>query len=138
MDQSGVLDARCSNLNWKGYQRLAVFVAGLGVGSFFFCFILSGLLLYSHRPVHPDVTLGYTYLFKIKSHEIYGNYFELVAVTIGPWASWICGLIAGSFASLFGISRNSRTLRLHIFAGAVTSLAFNLAAWQACTYLFRP
>src|SRR5437588_11471496 len=56
---------------WKWYQRLAVFVTGLSIGSFVFGFVLSGLLLSSHRPVHPDVALGYTYLFKIKSHEIY-------------------------------------------------------------------
>ena len=123
---------------WKWYHRLAVFVTGLSLGSLVFGFVLSGLLLSSHRPDHPDVALGYTYLFKIKSHEIYGNYFEmLVASPLWPLASWICGVVGGAYASSRGIKFSSRTHRLHILAGVVASLVLNFAVWRACTYLMR-
>jgi hypothetical protein len=123
---------------WNWYQRLAAFVTGLSLGSFFFGFVLSGLLLSSHRPDHPDFALGYTYLFKIKSDEIYGNYFEmLVASPLWPLGSWICGVIGVGFAYAQGIKFSSNN-RLQILAGVVASLVLNFAVWRAFTYLFRP
>ena len=118
-------------------ERCALFVVGAGLGGFAFCFILTGHLFPPKRPVLPDAALGYTYFFKIKSHGVYGTHFEYLAMTYGPLATWLIGLIGCVFtASLEGNSK-SRAYPLHIFVGAAVSMALYYAMWRACIYTAR-
>ncbi len=123
--------------SWRWYQRLALLVIGAGLGGFAFCFILTGYLSPPKRPVLPDAALGYTYFFKIKSHGVYGTYFEYLAMTYGPLTTWGVTLVGGIFSASLKINRSSRAYPLQIFAGAVISMALYYVIWRMCLYVAR-
>jgi hypothetical protein len=71
-------------------ERLALFCTGVGFGGCVLCFML-GFYLFPRRPPLPEPALGYTYLFKINSHTVYGTWFEYFAMTYGFFIAWAFG-----------------------------------------------
>jgi hypothetical protein len=120
------------SLSWRWYQRFALFVVGAGLGGFAFCFILSGYLSPPRRPVLPDAPLGYTYFFEIKSHGVYGTYFEYLAMTYGTLTTWGIALVGCAIIAILKVNPTSRAYLLQIFAGAAISMALYYAVWRAC------
>ena len=109
-------------------ERLALFCTGIGFGGFVFCFML-GFYLFPRRPPLPEPALGYTYLFKINSHTVYGSWFEYFAMTYGPFVTWGFGVFFTLFVSSRGINLRSGTYYRRVFAAALISMPFYAAIW---------
>ncbi len=62
-----------------------------------FCFILTGYLSPHNARSFLTPHSATAYFFKIKSHGVYGTYFEYLAMTYGPLTTWGVTLVGGIF-----------------------------------------
>jgi hypothetical protein len=128
-------DSGTTRLSWD--ERLVLFVVGACIGGFFFCGILQTDLSPPNRPVFPEPALGYTHLFKAKYGNVYGTFFEYVAVTYGVWIMWGLAAVSGLFFNL-KIRQKSRTYRRYpwqILAAAAISMALYYAIWRVSIHV---
>jgi hypothetical protein len=89
----------------------------------------------SPRPVFPEPALGYTHFFKAKHGDVYGTFFEYLAVTYGVWIMWGVGFVSSAFIAILKIHQKSRTYPRQISAAAAISMALYYAIWQASIYV---
>jgi amino acid transporter len=73
-------------------------------------------------------------LFKAKHGDVYGTFFEYLAVTYGPWISWGIGVVASTFIYFLNIRQKSRTYRWQILAAAAISMPLYYAIWRIFSY----
>ena len=122
-------DSGATRLSWSWDERLVLFVIGASIGGFFFCGILHDYLSPPKRPVFPEPALGFTHFFKAKYGNVYGTFFEYLAVTYGPFVMWGVGLVTSAFFIL-KIRQKSRTFPRQILAAAAISMAMYYAVWR--------
>jgi hypothetical protein len=120
--------------SWRWYERLVLFCYGFGIGGWLFCFVLAGELTPSSRPALPEPEFGFTYLVQVAHSRstVYVTYFEYLALTYGPLATWGFGVISGLCGYLLGI-RNKKSLGvsayIQIACACATSLMLIYLAW---------
>jgi hypothetical protein len=124
------LDSETTRVSWSWNERLVLFVVGAGTSGFIFCGILHGYLSPPKRPLFPEPALGYTHFFKAKHGNVYGTFFEYLAVTYGIWISLGGVAVSGAFVSFLKIKQKSRTYPRQIFAAAAISMALCYAIWR--------
>jgi hypothetical protein len=128
-------DSGTTRPSWSWDERLILFVAGASIGAFFFAGILGTYLSPPKRPILPDPVLGYTHFFKAKYGDVYGTFFEYLAVTYAPWIMVGVGAIGSAF---FLIKRKSRAYPRYpreIFVAAAISIALYYAIWRVSIYV---
>jgi hypothetical protein len=119
------------SLGWR--ERMVLFVVGACVSGFIFCGILHSYLSPPERPVFPEPALGYTHFFMAKHGNVYGTFFEFLAVTFGPWVMWGVGAISSIF--ILEIKQKSRTYGWQIFAAAAISIVLYYAIWRVSIHV---
>jgi hypothetical protein len=125
-----LLDSSTARPSWSRRERLALFGMGVGFGGFVFGGILYVNLSSPNRPVLPETALGFTHLFRAKYGNVYGTYFEYLAVTYGIWAMWGFGAVSALFGYILDIQHKSRTYPRQICAAAAISMALCYAIWR--------
>jgi len=125
---------RANRLSWTWYERLILFGVGAGISGFIFSGILHGNLLPLNRPAFPEPAMGYTHLFKTKYGNVYGTYFEYLAVIYGVWVTWGFAAVCGIVCYVLKIQYKSRTYLRQVAGAAVISMVAYWAIWQACIY----
>lgn len=102
-----------------------------------FCGTLGTFISPPKRPVVPEPALGFTYFLKAKYGNVYGTFFEYLAVTYGVWIMWGVGAATSPFIFFLKIKQKSRTYPRQIAAAAVISGALCYAIWQVSVYVAR-
>ena len=128
-------DSQTARPAWTWTERLVLFVVGAGIGGLLFCGALHTYLSPPNRPIIAEPELGYTHLFKAKHGDVYGTFFEYLAVTYGLWISWGIGAAASTFIYFLNIRQKSRTYRWQILAAAAISMPLYYAIWRVFSYV---
>ena len=123
-----------SVVSWRWYERLVLFCIGIGMGGFFFCFVLAAELTPSSRPAYPQPELGFTHLVKVKHSRdtVYVTYFEYLASTYGFFATWGFAVISVLCGYPLGISDKSHSSSgmIQIACACAASLTLIYLAWH--------
>lgn len=123
-------DPRTEFPGWTWYERLALFGVGVGLSGFAFSGILHTNLSAPTRPVHPDPALGYIHLFTTKYGDVYGTYFEYLAVSYGIFGMWGFGAVCALFGYILNVHRKSRTYPRQNLAAAAISMVLYYVIWR--------
>ena len=122
-----------SVVSWRWYERLVLFCIGIGMGGFFFCFVLAAELTPSSRPAYPQPELGFTHLVKVKHSRdtVYVTYLEYLASTYGDWAALGFAVISVLCGYLLGISDKSHSSsgKIQVSCACAATLILSYLAW---------
>jgi hypothetical protein len=130
-------ETRHSRLSWD--EQLVLFAVGICMGGFVFCGILHIWLSPPHRPAFPEPAMGFTHFFKAKHGNVYGTFFEYLAVTYGIWVMWGIGVLGGlSYFSLKNrLPPRYPRYAWQILAATVISMPLYYAIWQISICIAR-
>jgi hypothetical protein len=131
-------DSATTRLSWN--EQLVLFIAGAGISGFLFCGILSTDLSPPKRPIFPEPALGYTHFLMAKHGNVYGTFFEYLAVTYGIGMMWGVAALSGLIFWSLQDSAKSPTYPRYpwqVFAAAAVSMALYFAIWQLSIYVVR-
>ena len=121
------------------YRRLLTLVLGALFAGVCFVGTLHARLSPPERPIVPEASRGFTYLFNTKRGDVYGTYFEYVTVSYGIWVAGGGILLAILVAIRLKINLydGSPAFPLLIFIASITSMMFCFALWQGNLYFAR-
>lgn len=117
-------------------QRLLTFLASACAAGFVFAGSLLGYLSPGRRPAVPDAALGYLYLIKTKSGDVYGVYCEYLAVNYGLWVGWVGFVLAIVLCTRLRANPDEGLIiyPFLFFTGSATSMALYYVIWQVCLH----
>lgn len=133
-------DSETTRLSLSWVEWLIFSVIGAGISGFFFCGMLYANLSPPNRPVFPEPALGYTHLFKAKYGNVYGTFFEYLAVTYGVWTMWGIAALGGLIFFSLKDRERSRTYPRYpwqVFPALAISMVLYYAIWQLSIYVAR-
>jgi hypothetical protein len=136
-------DSETTRPTFSWDEQLVLFAVGICMGGFLFSGLLHTYLSAPNRPLIPEPTLGYVYLFKARHGYVYGTFFEYLAVTYGVWVMWGTGALGGLFYfNLKNMNRPGwwRAYPRHpwqIIAATAISMPLYYAIWRVSIYVAR-
>jgi hypothetical protein len=121
------------------YRRILTLALGALFAGLCFVGTLHARLSPPERPIVPEASLGYTYLFNTKHGGVYGTYFEYVTVSYGIWLTGggIFLAILTAIRLKINLYDGSPAFPLLIFVASTTSMVLCFALWQGSLYFAR-